>query len=76
MDFFKRLTINRKLKSREPLDRAFFALFLQRKRKAKSIKKLLPLLEDEDWNVRNATVSTVVILVETFPEIKENALNH
>ena len=76
MDFFRSITINRKLKSSEPLDRAFFALFLKRKRKAKSIKKLLPLLEDEDWNVRNATVSTFVSLVETFPGIKENVLNH
>ena len=76
MDFFRSLSINRKLRSNEPLDRAFFALFLQRKGKAKSIKKLLPLLEDSDWNVRNAAVSTIVDLVDKFPEIKNNVLNH
>ena len=74
--FFRGLSLNKKIKSNEPLDRAYYALFLQRKGKAKSIKKLLPLLEDSDWNVRNAAVSTVVYLVETFPEIKENILNH
>lgn len=76
MDFFRGLSINKKIKSNEPLDRAYYALFLQKKGKAKSIKKLQPLLEDSDWNVRNAAVSTVVYLVEKFPEIKENVLNH
>ena len=76
MGFFRGLSINKKIKSNEPLDRAYYALFLQRKGKAKSTKKLLPLLEDSDWNVRNAAVSTVVYLVEKFPEIKENILNH
>ena len=76
MGFFRGLSINKKIKSNEPLDRAYYALFLQRKGKAKYTKKLLPLLEDSDWNVRNAAVSTVVYLVEKFPEIKENILNH
>ncbi|MHA2255432.1 MAG: HEAT repeat domain-containing protein [Candidatus Heimdallarchaeaceae archaeon] len=76
MDFFRGLSLNKKLKSNDPLDRAYYALFLQRKGKTKSVKKLLPLLEDSDWNVRNAAVSTVVYLVEKFPEIKENILNH
>ncbi len=76
MGFFRGLSINKKIKSNEPLDRAYYALFLQRKGKAKSTKKLLPLLEDSDWNVRNAAVSTVVYLVEKFPEIKETILNH
>ena len=76
MDFFRGLSLNKKMKSAEPLDRAYYALFLQKKEKVKSIKKLLPLLEDSDWNVRNAAVSTVVFLVDKFPEIKENILNH
>ena len=76
MSFFKVMFIGRKLKSDEPLDRAHFALFLQKKPKARNVKKILTLIEDSDWNVRNAASSTLINLVAKFPEIKEKVLEY
>jgi len=76
MSFFKRMFIGRKLKSDEPLDRAHFALFLQRKPKARNVKKVITLIEDSDWNVRNAASSTLINLIAQFPETKEKVLKY
>ena len=74
--FFKGLTIGKKQKSDVPLDRAYFALFLQKNGKAKNITKIFPLIEDSDWNVRNAAASTIVEYALKFPELKEKILTH
>lgn len=74
--FIKGINIGKKLRSLEPLDRAHFALFQQVKGKAKTVKKLLPLLQDSDWNVRNAAASSIIYLAKIFPEIKGEILSH
>ena len=76
MDFFRRMFIGKKLKSDEPLDRVHFAFFLQKKPKSRNIKKILPLIEDMDWNVRNAASLTLIHLIEHFPETKEKVLEY
>jgi hypothetical protein len=76
MDFFKGMFIGRKLKSEEPLDRAQFALFLKKKPKSRNVKKILPLIEDTDWNVRIAASLTLIHLIEHFPETKEKVLEY
>ncbi len=76
IDFLRSLTISRKLKSNDPLDRAYYSLFIRRRGKEKDIKKIYPLLEDSDWNVRNAAASTMVELASKYPEIKAAILNH
>lgn len=76
MNFFKGLTIGSKIKSDDPLDRAYYSIFLERNGKAKNINKIYPLLEDTDWNVRNAAASAIVNLTNNFPETKEKALEH
>ncbi|MHA2357180.1 MAG: HEAT repeat domain-containing protein [Candidatus Heimdallarchaeaceae archaeon] len=76
MDFFKGMFIGRKSKSDNPLERVDFILFIRRKGKTKDIKKIFPLIQDSDWNVRNAAASTIIELVRNFPEIKEEALTY
>ena len=76
IDFLRSLTIGRKLKSNDPLDRAYFSLFIRRRGKAKDIKKIYPLIIDSDWNVRNAAASTMVELSNRFPEIKQGILDY
>ncbi|TFG10443.1 HEAT repeat domain-containing protein [Candidatus Heimdallarchaeota archaeon] len=76
LDFWRSLSISRKLKSQDPLDRAYFSLFIRKNGKAKDIKRIYPLLEDSDWNVRNAAASTMVSLARTNPEIKQEVLEH
>jgi len=76
VNFFRGLFIGRKQKSDDPLDRANFALFLQKNGKAKSINKIYPLIEDSDWNVRNAAASTIVEYASKFPELKEKILSY
>ncbi len=76
LDFLRGLTIGRKLKSEDPLDRAYFSLFIRRRGKAKDIKRIYPLIEDSDWNVRNAAAATIIELASKYPEIKKNVLNH
>lgn len=76
LDFLRGLTIGRKLKSQDPLDRAYFSLFIRRRGKAKDIKRIYPLIEDSDWNVRNAAASTMVELSSKYPTIKQNVLAH
>ncbi|MCG3216423.1 MAG: HEAT repeat domain-containing protein [Candidatus Heimdallarchaeota archaeon] len=74
LDFFRGLIIGSKKKSEDPLDRAYFSIFLERKGKAKDITKLYPLLEDSDWNVRNAAASAIINLTVKFAEVKEKTL--
>ena len=76
LDFWRSLSLGRKLKSQDPLDRAYFSLFIRRKGKSKDIKRIYPLLEDSDWNVRNAAASTIVKLTKLYPEIKQYVLEH
>ncbi|MBY8999410.1 MAG: HEAT repeat domain-containing protein [Candidatus Heimdallarchaeota archaeon] len=74
--FLKGLSMGRKLQSHEPLDRAHFALFQQIKGKTKTVGKLLPLLQDSDWNVRNAAASSIIFLASKYPEAKDEVLSH
>lgn len=74
-NFLTGLGIGRKLHSDNPLDRAHFALFQQIKGKAKTVRKLLPLLEDSEWNVRNAASSSIIFLVSKYPESKKEVLS-
>ena len=74
MDFFRGMFIGRKMKSELPLDRVHFTLFLQKKPKARNVKKILSLIEDTNWNVRNAATSTLIHLITQYPETKENVL--
>ena len=76
VNFFKGLGMGRKLYSDVPLERAQFALFQQIKGKAKTVNKLLPLLQDSDWNVRNAATSSIIFLITEYPEAKDNVLSH
>lgn len=76
LDFWRSLSIGRKLKSLDPLDRAYFSLFIRRRGKAKDIQRIYPLLEDSDWNVRNAAASTMISLTLAYPEIKQDVLEH
>ena len=75
-DFLQKFSIGRKLKSEDPLERAFYSIFLERTGKAKNIDKIYLLLEDSDWNVRNAAASAIINLTTKFPEIKEKTLAH
>ncbi|MHA1198453.1 MAG: HEAT repeat domain-containing protein [Candidatus Heimdallarchaeaceae archaeon] len=74
LDFLRGLSIGRKLKSQDPLDRAYYSLFIRRRGKANDIKNIYPLIEDSDWNVRNAAASTMVELSSKYPTIKPNVL--
>ncbi|MHA1668058.1 MAG: HEAT repeat domain-containing protein [Candidatus Heimdallarchaeaceae archaeon] len=76
MNFVKGLFIERKLRSEDPLERAFYAIFQQKKRKTKKIDKLLALLEDKNWNVRSAAASSVINLVLEYPNIRQRILTH
>ena len=75
-NFLKGLGMGRKLNSEIPLDRVQFALFQQIKGKVKTVRKLLPLLEDSEWNVRNAASSSILFLVSKYPESKNEVLSH
>ena len=76
VNFFRKITIGGKQKSIDPLDRAYFALFIQKNGKVKSINKIFPLIVDSDWNVRNAAASTLVEFASKFPELKVKILDH
>ncbi|MCG3224676.1 MAG: HEAT repeat domain-containing protein [Candidatus Heimdallarchaeota archaeon] len=75
-NFLKGLGMDRKLHSEIPLDRIHFAIFQQIKGKAKTVRKLLPLLEDSEWNVRNAAASSILFLISKYPESKKEVLSH
>jgi len=75
-NFLKGLGMGNKLHSEDPLDRVHFALFQKIKGKAKTVEKLLPLLEDSEWNVRNAASSSIIFLVSKYPESKKEVLSH
>ena len=76
LDFFQKFSIGRKFKSENPLERAYYSVFMERTGKVKNIDKLYILLEDLDWNVRNAAASAIISLNFEFPEIKERTLKH
>ncbi len=75
-DFIKGLSIGKKQKSKDPLDRANYALFKRKNGKANDMKKIYPLITDGDWNVRNAAASTMVELVKRFPDLKKDVLSY
>lgn len=74
-NFLKGLGMSGKLSSEKHLDRAHFALFQKNKGKAKTVRKLLPLLEDSEWNVRNAASSSIIFLVSKYPESKNEVIS-
>jgi len=74
-NFLKGLGMSGKLNSEKHLDRAHFALFQKNKGKAKTVRKLLPLLEDSEWNVRNAASSSIIFLVSKYPESKNEVIS-
>ena len=76
LDFFRKFSIGRKAKSEDPLERAYYSIFMERTGKARDVTKIYPLIEDSDWNVRNAAASTIINLTTKFPEIKEKTLSH
>jgi len=76
LDSIRGLSIGKKQKSKDPLDRAYFSLFLRKNGKANDMKKIYPLITDSDWNVRNAAAATMVELVTRFPELKKEVLNY
>ncbi len=76
LDFFRKLSIGKKAKSDDPLERAYYSIFTERTGKAKDLAKIYPLIEDPDWNVRNAAASAIINLNNRFPEIKDKTLTH
>jgi len=73
---FKRWLVLQKRSSEEALDRIKVALFLKKKGKESDLKYIYPLLEDKDWNVRNAAASTLIRLVSLYPHVKASVLDH
>lgn len=75
-NFLKRPIILRKKDNEDALNRLKVLFYLKEKGKETDLILVYTFLHDSDWNVRNAAASTLLELIEVYPEHKENTLNH
>ncbi|MHA1686233.1 MAG: HEAT repeat domain-containing protein [Candidatus Heimdallarchaeaceae archaeon] len=75
LTLFHRWRILRKQRSENPLDRLRIALFLNKNGTEKDVELLYELIENKDWNVRNAAAAALIAMVQKYPTLKSSVLD-